>query len=333
MTSTGALTSLQRELTGDRRTALVMLLGATVLLLLVTCANVTNLLLSQAAARRHEIAVRAVLGASRARIVRQLLTESVMLAASGTLIGVALAPVMLGTMRALMPSELAGLSPATLDLRVLTFAAILALVTGIGFGLWPALGATRDAPAETMKAGARTATGRGAGLARRALVSLELALTVVLLVGSLLMLRSFERLMSQDRGMRTERVGTLEMALGDAAGGRAARLRTIDGMLARISVGPGRHLRRSHQRPASQGRGRNLGSNQSRCRSAAGERPCRWSLLAGVRRLLRDDGDPAEARQGVHDSRRFPRAARRHHQRDDGGKVLAGQSIRSATRS
>src|ERR1035437_6252288 len=237
--STGALTTLQRELSGDRRTALVVLLGATVLLLLVTCANVTNLLLSQAAARRHEIAVRAVLGASRARIVRQLLTESVMLAASGTLLGVALAPVMLGMMRALMPSELTGLAPATVDLRVLAFATILTLVTGVGFGLWPALGSTRDAPAETMKTGGRAATGHGAGFARRALVSLELALTVVLLVGSLLMLRSFERLMTQDRGMRTERVGTLEMAFGDAAGGRTVRLRMIDGMLARIRSIPG----------------------------------------------------------------------------------------------
>ena len=234
--TTGTLAPLQRELTGDRRTALVVLLGATLLLLLVTCANVTNLLLSQAAARRHEIAVRAVLGASRGRIVRQLLTESIMLAATGTLIGVALAPAMLGTMRALMPSQLSGLAPATVDFRVLTFAAVLALVTGIGFGLWPALGSTRDAPAETIKAGGRAATGRGAGRARRTLVGVELALTVVLLVGSLLMLRSFERLMSQDRGMQTDGVGTIEMAFGESAGDRAVRLRKIDGILARVSA-------------------------------------------------------------------------------------------------
>src|ERR1019366_5355840 len=147
--------------------------------------------------------------------------ESVMLATTGTLIGVALAPAMLGTMRALMPLQLSGLAPAAVDLRVLTFAAGLALVTGIGFGLWPALGSTREAPAETIKAGGRAATGRGAGRARRALMGVELALTVVLLVGSLLMLSSFERLMSLDRGMQTERVGTLEMAFGSSAGDRA----------------------------------------------------------------------------------------------------------------
>jgi predicted permease len=233
--ATGALAPLQRELTGDRRTALVVLLGATLLLLLVACANVTSLLLSQAAARRHEIAVRAVLGATRGRIVRQLLTESVMLATTGTLIGVALAPAMLGTMRALMPLQLSGLAPAAVDLRVLTFAAGLALVTGIGFGLWPALGSTREAPAETIKAGGRAATGRGAGRARRALMGVELALTVVLLVGSLLMLSSFERLMSLDRGMQTERVGTLEMAFGSSAGDRAVRLHRIDAILSHIS--------------------------------------------------------------------------------------------------
>jgi predicted permease len=233
--ATGTLAPLQRELTGDRRTALAVLLGATLLLLLVSCANVTNLLLSQAAVRRHEIAVRAVLGASRGRIVRQLLAESTLLASTGTLIGVALAPAMLGTMRAMMPAQLSGLAPVTVDLRVLSFAAALALVTSIGFGLWPALGSTRDAPAETIKGGGRTATGRGAGSARRALVGVELALTMVLLVGSLLMLKSFERLMSQDRGMQTERVGTLEMVFGSSAGDRAVRLHRIDAILSHIS--------------------------------------------------------------------------------------------------
>ncbi|HEV8411397.1 MAG TPA: ABC transporter permease, partial [Gemmatimonadaceae bacterium] len=134
--ASGALVQLQRYLTGDTRTALLVLLGATALLLLVACANVTNLLLSQAAARKHEIAVRGVLGASRGRIVRQLLIESVVLAAGGTLVGVALAPAALGAMRALLPAQLSGVSPAMIDLRVLGFAAAVALIAGIGFGLW-----------------------------------------------------------------------------------------------------------------------------------------------------------------------------------------------------
>ena len=237
--ASGTLTQLQRFLAGDTRTALFVLLGATLMLLLVACANVTNLLLSQAAARRHEIAVRAVLGASRGRIVRQLLIESVVLAAGGTCIGVALAPAALGAMRALLPAQLSGVSPATIDLRVLGFAAAIALLAGIGFGLWPALGTTRDSPAETIKSGARTATRAGAGRARRMLVGAELAVTVVLLVGSLLMLRSFDRIMSVDRGMKTDAVGTLEIAFPKTGGSRAARLATVNGILARLAGIPG----------------------------------------------------------------------------------------------
>ncbi len=237
--ASGTLTPLQRYLTGNTRAALLVLLGATVLLMLVACANVTNLLLSQAAARRHEIAVRGVLGASRGRIIRQLLIESVVLAAGGTLAGVALAPAALGAMRALLPAQLSGVSPATIDMRVLGFSVSLALVAGIAFGLWPALGTTRESPAETIKSGARTATRAGAGRARRILVGAELAVTVVLLVGSLLMLRSFDRLMSVDRGMETQSVGTLEIAFPKTAAPRAARLATIDAVLARLGAVPG----------------------------------------------------------------------------------------------
>ena len=233
----GSLEPLQRELIGKRRTALLVLLGATTLLLLVTCANVTNLLLSQAAARRHEIAMRAVLGATRSRIIRQLLSESIVLAVAGTAAGVLLAPVMLGSMRALLPAELSGVAPAAIDLRVLAFASALALVTGIAFGLWPAVGTARSAPAEAIKTGGHQATARGAGSARRALVGAELALTVILLVGSLLMLRSFARLMSLDRGMQTNHVGTVEIALA-RDGTRAVNLAKMQAMIDRIGEIP-----------------------------------------------------------------------------------------------
>ncbi|MGH7654183.1 MAG: ADOP family duplicated permease [Gemmatimonadaceae bacterium] len=233
------LATLQRDLAATRRTSLLVLLGATILLLLVTCANVTNLLLSQAAARRHEMAVRAVLGASRGRIVLQLLTESVVLALAGTVAGVAIAPAILGTVRALLPAQLSGVAPATIDVRVLAFAASLAFVTGVAFGLWPAIGSAGVSPAETIKSGGRSATGRGAGRGRRLLVGAEMAVTVVLLVGSLLMLRSFSRLMSLDRGMQTQHVGTLEMAFSGSAGGRAETLRKLDAMTARLAAIPG----------------------------------------------------------------------------------------------
>ena len=235
----GALAPLQRDLVGDRHTALLVLLGATVLLLLIACANVTNLLLAQAAARRHEIAVRAVLGASRGRIVRQLLTESIVLACAGAALGVALAPALLAVVRVLMPADLVSVAPVHVDLRVLAFAAALAVVTGIVFGLWPALGVTRDSPAETIKSGGRSATSRGATLGRRTLAGAELALTLILLVGSGLMLRSFQRVMALGTGMATDRVGTLELVFPRSAGDRARRLQKVDEILARLSAVPG----------------------------------------------------------------------------------------------
>ncbi len=239
MHSTGALTPLQRDLVGSQRTALLVLLGATGLLLLIACANATNLLLAHAAARRHEIAVRAVLGASRWRIVQQLLIESVVLASVGAALGVMLAPALLGAARVLMPADLSGLATARIDARVLGFATVLALITGVGFGLWPALGITRESPAETIKTGGRTATSRGGAIGRRILAGTELALTVILLVGSGLMLRSFQRVMSLDIGMETHRVGTLEMAMPHSAGDRTHRLQKIDDIVARISSMPG----------------------------------------------------------------------------------------------
>lgn len=232
----GAVVPLQQNLVGDRRTPLLVLLGATAALLLIACANVTNLLLSQAAARQREIAVREVLGATRARVVRQLLAESILLTAAGTLLGLILAPFALGALQALLPAALQGLAPARLDLRVLGFAAGVAGLTGIGFGLWPAWTTADSAPGETLKAGGHQGTSRRGGRFRRVLVGAELALTVVLLAGAGLMLRSFQRLMGLDRGLRTSQVGTLQLAF---AGGGAGARSTLNAMLDRLRAMPG----------------------------------------------------------------------------------------------
>ena len=235
----GAVAPLQQELVGDRRSALLVLLGATGLLLLIACANVTNLLLSQATMRRREIAVREVLGATRGRLIRQLLTESLVLSIAGAMLGVALAPLVLSVMTAVMPAELAGVAPATVDLRVLGFATALALMTGIGFGLWPAIGGTREAPMETIKSGGGIgATALGSGRARRALVVAEIALTFILLIGAGLMLRSFERVMALDAGLEKERVGTLELNFARGTS-TPLTLRRIDAILARMATAPG----------------------------------------------------------------------------------------------
>ena len=234
----GEVAPLRQVLVGDRRSALLVLLGATGVLLLIACANVTNLLLSQSTMRRREIAVREVLGATRGRLVAQLLTESLVLSLLGTAIGVAFAPLALAAMTAIMPAALAGVAPPEVDLRVLGFATALALVTGLGFGLWPALGTTRDAPAETIKSGGGVgSTVSGGQRARRVLVAAEIALTFVLLVGAGLMLRSFERLMGLDAGVNRESVGTLELTMVRGTP-PAARLERITRILERVAASP-----------------------------------------------------------------------------------------------
>ena len=233
----GAAVPLQRKLLGNNRRALLVLLGATGLLLVIACANVANLLLSDAAARRREIAVREVLGAGKRRIVRQLLSESLLLAVAGTLIGVALAPALLKVLRALLPASLAGVAPAQLDLRVLGFAIGLAVVTSVLFGLWPALGvAGGDASSAVKAGGGHGSTGR-LGRARQGLVVLELALSVMLLVGAGLMLRSFARLMNEPLGLNPEQVATLEMTLPRAVP-QQERARIVGDIVARLRAQP-----------------------------------------------------------------------------------------------
>lgn len=211
--SDGASRPLRATLVSDRRGALLVLLTTTLLLLLIACANVTNLLLSYGAARARELAVRSVLGATRRRLLRQLLAESTLLSVFGAAAGMLIAPIALGVLRTLMPSQLAGLAPIQLDLRVLAFATLLALMTGILFGVWPAIGATRGSTVAAIKTGGgHGASTSGARRSQRVLVGAEIALAMVLLVGAGLMLRSFQRLVNTDSGMRAQSVATLEMS-------------------------------------------------------------------------------------------------------------------------
>lgn len=235
----GATTPLRAELVGDRRTALLVLFATTALLLLIACGNVTNLLLSYTASRSREIAVRTVLGATRGRVLRQLLAESVMLSVIGAAAGVAVAPIVLRVLRTLMPPEMSGVTPVHLDLRVLGFATLLALVTGVLFGLWPAFGATRGSPSVAIKSGGgHGASAGGARRVQRLLVAGEIALAGVLLVGAGLMLRSFERLVTTDTGMAPEQVATLELSF--ARGQRfPVRVQRLDAMLTELRRLPG----------------------------------------------------------------------------------------------
>jgi len=197
---------------GGVRRALWTLLGAVGLVLLIACANLANLFLARSAGRQKEMALRAALGASRSRIFRQLLTESVLLALIGGVGGVLLA---FGLLRVFSSGIAAGVPRAdeiTLDGPVLLFSAAIALVTGILFGLAPAWQAARISLQETLKGTARGTTG-GRGRLRQGLVVTEVAVTLVLLIGAGLLLRSFHQLQTLDPGFQADRVLTFQVSL------------------------------------------------------------------------------------------------------------------------
>lgn len=196
------VSGLQNDLTANVRPALLVLLGAVAMVLLIACANVANLLLSRASGRAKEIAIRTALGASMSRIVRQVFTESVVLAAAGGLVGLVLGA---WALRAIAPI------PAPLDSGVLLFVFGVSAVTGIAFGLAPALHAMRSDTNAVIKSG--SVTGGGSPLIRSALVIVEFALAVILLSGAGILVCSFVRLMHVDPGFDPHGVLTLRLAV------------------------------------------------------------------------------------------------------------------------
>ncbi|HXU69647.1 MAG TPA: ABC transporter permease [Polyangia bacterium] len=205
------------QVVGDVQLALWVLLGAVALVLLIACANVANLLLARATARRREMALRTALGARRLRLVRQLLTESLLLAIAGGGLGVLLASWGVDGLLALAPDALPRAHDVALDGRVLAFTLVLTAATGVAFGLIPALSASRPDLQGALRDGARGASA-ARGRLKRTLVVAELALSLVLLVGTGLMLRSFLALRSVDPGIRPDHVLTLRAALSTPKG-------------------------------------------------------------------------------------------------------------------
>jgi len=204
------------EVFGEIRPALLMLLLAVGAVLLIACANVANLLLARAESRHKEIAVRLALGAGRARIVRQLLTESMLLSLGGGLAGAALAYALTQWLVALDPLKIPRAHEITLDARVLGFAAAVSVLAAILAGVVPALQLSRTDLQPTLKEGGRDSR-VASGRLRRVLVASQIAASVVLVAAAMLLARSFARLLDVDAGFNAERVLTLRTSLPEAA--------------------------------------------------------------------------------------------------------------------
>jgi putative ABC transport system permease protein len=230
---------LGEELVGGVRRALWVLMAAVGCLLLMACVNVANLLLARGSTRRKEIALRAAMGAGRGRIVAQLLTESLLLALGGGLVGLLLAAGTVSLLAHAGPASVPRLAQAAIDPRLFGFALAVSLATGILFGLAPAMQGSRTSLSESLSEGSRGGTaGRGGRRLRNALVVTEVALAVVVLIGAGLLIRSFIRLRSVDPGFQPSGVLTVRVPLGGgrntAPGRRIAFFRQLSDRIAMV---------------------------------------------------------------------------------------------------
>ena len=214
----GALISrvapLSNVIVADAKPYIMALFGAVGFVLLIACVNVANLMLARGESRRKEIAIRSAMGASRTRVTRQALTESLLFAVAGGVLGLLVAIGGVGALRALAPSSVPRVDEVAVDPMVVVFAMAVTLVTGMLFGTGPALRAVRDDAAESLKEGGKTSSGnaRGLGRMRRHLAVSEIALAVVALSGAGLMMRSLWHLQAIDLGFRPDHVLAMRLA-------------------------------------------------------------------------------------------------------------------------
>jgi len=231
---------LRANLVGDYKKALLILLGVVGFVLLIACVNVANLLLARATARQKEIAIRAALGANRKRIFRQLLTESLLLGLIGGALGLVLALWGMDLLLAAIPIDIPFWMKFDLDWRVLGFTATCAVLTGLVFGTAPAIEASNPDLNETLKEGGRSSSGSGRGRLRSLLVVAEIALSLVLLVGAGLMMRSFISLHNVNAGINPEGVLTFNISLpGDKYRKVENRIAFFSQLLDRVGSLPG----------------------------------------------------------------------------------------------
>jgi len=209
--------SLQDRVVGGVRPALLTLLAAVGVVVLIACANVANLLLVRASVREREIAIRMSLGADRRRLIAQMLAESLVLALAGGALGIFFAYLAIPAVKSLGGGSIPRVGNIGIDLRVLAFAAVVSIGTGVLFGLVPAWQASRTGVGAALKEGGRSATASGGRWVRSTLLVAEVAMSIVLLVGAGLLLRSFVKLTNVDPGFRPERVLAFRVALPNAS--------------------------------------------------------------------------------------------------------------------
>src|SRR5690348_16097308 len=229
------------SITGDLRPALLLLQGAVALVLLIACANLANLALSRTTGRRRELATRAALGAGRGRLVRQLVTESVVLSLAGGALGVGLAMAATRWLLSLNPTTLPPMFDARVDGGVLAFSFVASIVTGLLFGLLPALDASSGNLHESLKDGGRGSSGGGASArVRRTLVVAQVALALMLLTGAGLLIRSFSELTRVTLGYDPNGVLTAGLRAAGDQYDDAARVNAFyDGVIDELSRAPG----------------------------------------------------------------------------------------------
>jgi putative ABC transport system permease protein len=234
------VTPLHEKIVGGSRTLLLLLLGSVGFLLLIACANVANLLLSRAAGRQREMAIRLALGAGRLRLIRQLLVESILLSLAGGILGIILAVWCTNLLIAAAPPGLPLASDISVDARVLGFALLLSVATGVLFGLAPAFAATRSDVNETLKEGMRgSTTGGGHARMRGAFVVSQVAMALVLVTGAGLLIRSFVRLSESNPGFTPIHVLTAEVTVPAAQYNSEQVNAFFDNVLAKTSDLPG----------------------------------------------------------------------------------------------